>query len=79
MGSVAVIIRQTRVVVDKVPPVNIIDVAIAIVIDSIGGFVPTHRIFSRFTRVFPQVVFYVLVVDVNARIDDGDNNISASR
>ena len=69
MGSVALVVKGICIVVGKVVAKNIVCVAIAIVVDAIAG---------DFTRIAPHVGCEVLVVVVNARVDNSNNSSACS-
>ena len=69
MGSVALVVKGICIVVGKVVAINIICVAIAIVVDAIAG---------DFACIAPHVCCEVLVVVVNARVDNSDDGSAGS-
>ena len=69
MGSVALVVKGICIVVGKVVAINIICVAIAIVVDAIA---------CDFASIAPHVCSEVLVVVVNARVDNSDDGSAGS-
>ena len=69
MGSMALVIKGICIVVGKVVAINIICVAIAIVVDTIA---------CDFASIAPHVCCKVLVVVVNACIDNSDDGSAGS-
>ena len=64
VGAMLIVTKviHRSIVVSKVPSVNVIDVAVAIVISPVGGF----------TGVSPHIVTEVFVIDVDTFVDDND-------
>ena len=66
--AVGIAIHRVAVAVGEVVAVDVVDVAVAIVVDSVAG---------DFTRVGPDVLHQVRMRVVDAGIDNADDNIAA--
>ena len=66
--AVPMAVQRVRITAGKIPPVDIVDVAIVIIVDAVSRY---------FTGVGPDVVCKVGVGVVNSGIDHTDNNIGA--
>src|SRR6185312_13140385 len=62
---------------DRVDAVHIVDVAVAIIIKSIGGFVVTVGIETGLSGIGPEVVPQILVRQADAGIDDRHDHIGS--
>ena len=65
MGAVVVVIVRISVVVDEVPSMKVVDVAVPVVVDAVVG---------NFAGVGPDVGLEVGMVEVDARVDDGHHD-----
>ena len=65
MGAVVVVIVRISVVVDEVPSMEVVDVAVGVVVDAVVG---------NFAGIGPDVGLEVGMVEVDARIDDGHHD-----
>ena len=68
MGPVPVVVVRCGVVLDEVPAVDVIDVAVVVVVDAVSG---------DLAGICPDVVGKVGVVSVDAAVDNGDDDRSA--
>ena len=69
MCSVSVSVVRSIVVIIEVPAIHVIDKSIAVIINSVVGCLP---------RIHPNICSKVRMGDVDARVDDPNNNISRS-
>ena len=69
MGAVAVVVHRARVVVGKVPAVNVVDEPVAVVVDPVAGYL---------AWVPPSVQGEIRVAVVHAGVDHGDDHVSGS-
>ena len=65
MGTVAMVVIRITIIVDEVVAVDIVDVAIAIIVDSIP---------RDFAGIHPHVGGEVLMIPVHTRVDDTNDN-----
>ena len=65
MGAVVVVVVRIGVVVDEVPSVEVVDVAVAVVVDAVAG---------NLAGVGPDVGLEVGMVEVDARVNDGHHD-----
>ena len=69
MGTMSVVIHRIIVVSDKVPSIDIIDISVSVIVDSV---------FRDFALVDPDVLFQIDMVIVNTGIDDSDDDAGVS-
>ena len=69
MGAVTVGIAGIVVVPIKIPPVDVIDIAVAVVIDAVSG---------NLAGVGPDIGGQIRMIDVHTGIDDGHHDIAAA-
>ena len=69
MGAVSVAIHGVIVVVMEIPSVDVVHIAVSIVVLLVSG---------NLSGVFPKVALQVLVVVVDSRVDDCNNNFGTA-
>src|SRR5262245_57590208 len=63
------VIEDGCVVMREVPAVNVVDESVSVVVDAVAG---------DFTRIDPDVVVQVFVIDVETRVDNADDNAAVA-
>ena len=78
MGAMEMIVHGIIVIVDEVPAVPVVDVAVTIVVNAIRALIPALDIQTAFAGIDPHVGGEVGMVVVDTSVDDAHHHIAVA-